>query len=347
MGNMMLWLCVVEESVKQRDALISEIQLLKQAAEHQQQELTAAHQSELQQLETELNARNEDTLHRCELYQCIVYWYWYLLLCCCWYCYVSSSSVSMLTSPRFYGAHQHAGNTRSLTSHSWCAQTLTPVWSVWDRGIYVDSDLSMSTCVMRTVTSCFTVMRQIRNIRRSVNQPVLCSLVVSLVLKQLDYGSALLAGLPRHSPAKVQSVLNAAVRLVFLLISTTTWCHYLSCIGYKSERMTFWLAQWWSTPSCSWPSPCDWFWPSETTVISFNSGTDRLTDIAQLHWRPLIFHCCCMFLEQFFTIENWTVSEIVLNRQSSVTQNFVTWPWSFFLLMSCSVSIIITVQHFW
>ena len=73
----------------------------------------------------------------------------------------------------------------------------------------------MSTRVMRTVTSCFTVMRQICNIRRSVNQPVLCSLVVSLILKRLDYGSALLAGLPRHSPAKVQSVLNAAVRLVF------------------------------------------------------------------------------------------------------------------------------------
>ena len=96
-----------------------------------------------------------------------------------------------------------------------CSDTVTPVWSVWDLGIYGDSDLSMSTSVMRTVTSCYTVMRQIRNIRRSVNQPVLCSLVVSLILTWLDYGSALLAGLPRHLPAKVQSVLNAAVHLVF------------------------------------------------------------------------------------------------------------------------------------
>jgi len=58
--------------VRQRDALISEIQLLKQAAEKQRDELTAAHQLELEQLETELNARNEDALHRCEFSRCIV-----------------------------------------------------------------------------------------------------------------------------------------------------------------------------------------------------------------------------------------------------------------------------------
>ena len=63
---------VVDEPVKQRDALISEIQLLKQAAEEERDKLTAAHQSELQQLEMELNARNEDALHRCELCQYVV-----------------------------------------------------------------------------------------------------------------------------------------------------------------------------------------------------------------------------------------------------------------------------------
>ena len=51
----------------------------------------------------------------------------------------------------------------------------------------VDSDLS----VMRTVASCFAAMRQIHSIRQSVSQSVMCSLVVSLVLTRLDYGSAL------------------------------------------------------------------------------------------------------------------------------------------------------------
>jgi len=57
---------VSEESVRQRDALISEIQQLKQAAEEEKDKLVVFHQSELRQLETELNACNEDSLHRRE-----------------------------------------------------------------------------------------------------------------------------------------------------------------------------------------------------------------------------------------------------------------------------------------
>jgi len=40
------------------------------------------------------------------------------------------------------------------------------------------------------------------------------SLVVSLVLSRLDYGNATLAGLPGHLIDRLQSVLNAAARLV-------------------------------------------------------------------------------------------------------------------------------------
>jgi len=47
--------------------MMGDIQLLKQAVEQQRQDLTASHQSELRQLETELNDRSEDALHRCEL----------------------------------------------------------------------------------------------------------------------------------------------------------------------------------------------------------------------------------------------------------------------------------------
>jgi len=48
---------------------------------------------------------------------------------------------------------------------SMCSDAVTPVRSVRDLGIYVDCDLSMSTHAMRTVTSCFVVMRKIHNIR--------------------------------------------------------------------------------------------------------------------------------------------------------------------------------------
>jgi len=46
-------------------------------------------------------------------------------------------------------------------------------------------------------------------------RPVLQSLIVSLVLSRLDYGKATLAGLPGHKLSRLQSVLNAAARLIF------------------------------------------------------------------------------------------------------------------------------------
>ena len=81
-------------------------------------------------------------------------------------------------------------------------------------GIYLDSDASMKTHVSQTVSSCFAVLRQIRSIRRSVTQQVVQTLVASLVLTCLDYGNATLASLPTTQLDSLQSVMNAAARLV-------------------------------------------------------------------------------------------------------------------------------------
>ena len=89
-----------------------------------------------------------------------------------------------------------------------------PVTTVRNLGIYFDSDASMKSHVSRTVSSCFAAMRQIRSIRRSVPKSVLLSLVTSFVLSRLDYGSATLVGLPAYLLHRLQSVLNAAARLV-------------------------------------------------------------------------------------------------------------------------------------
>ena len=72
----------------------------------------------------------------------------------------------------------------------------------------------MTTHVSKTVSCCFATLRQIRSIRRSLTKPVLISLVVSLVLSRLDYGNATLTGLPGVQIDRLQSVLNAAARLV-------------------------------------------------------------------------------------------------------------------------------------
>ena len=95
------------------------------------------------------------------------------------------------------------------------ADAVEPVCVVRDLGIFLDSDLTMRTHVVRAASACFAALRQIRGIRRSVSTPVLRSLVAALVLTKLDYGCATLAGLPTSLLDKLQSVLNAAARLIF------------------------------------------------------------------------------------------------------------------------------------
>jgi len=87
--------------------------------------------------------------------------------------------------------------------------------SVRDLGIYLDADASMTTHLIKSASSCFAALHQIRAIRRSLTKPVLLSLIVSLVMSRLDYGNATLAGSPSYMFDKLQSVLNAAARLIF------------------------------------------------------------------------------------------------------------------------------------
>jgi len=91
--------------------------------------------------------------------------------------------------------------------------TVPPVSSVRNLGIYVDADPSMRTHVLKTTSGCFAVLRRIKSIRRSVSVTVLQSLMVALVLSRLDHGSTLLAGLPKQLLDRLQSVQNAAARL--------------------------------------------------------------------------------------------------------------------------------------
>jgi len=87
--------------------------------------------------------------------------------------------------------------------------------AVRDLGIHLDSDMSMSSHVRKTVSTCFAVLRQLRSIRCSVSRLVVQSLVMSLVHSRLDYCNATLAGIPQHLLRRLQSVMNAAARLIY------------------------------------------------------------------------------------------------------------------------------------
>ena len=89
-----------------------------------------------------------------------------------------------------------------------------PVSSVRNLGVQFDSALSMSDHVSRTVGTCFAALRRIRSVRSSLSRQSLLDLVRALVVTRVDYCNSSLAGISGHLLNRLQSVLNAAARLV-------------------------------------------------------------------------------------------------------------------------------------
>jgi len=92
---------------------------------------------------------------------------------------------------------------------------ISPVSSVRDLGVHIDSDLTMRSHVVATVRSCFAALRQIRSVRRSLTPQALLTLVRALVVSNIGYCISVLAGVSAHLLDILQSVLNAAARLIF------------------------------------------------------------------------------------------------------------------------------------
>ena len=114
----------------------------------------------------------------------------------------------------WFGTRQRIG-AATLPSLPVLGDVIAPSSIVRNLGIYMDSQLSMGAHVDRTVARCFATLRQLRSVRRSVSTSVFQTLVTSLVVSRLDYGNAVLCGLPNTQLRRVQSVLNAGARLIF------------------------------------------------------------------------------------------------------------------------------------
>ena len=84
---------------------------------------------------------------------------------------------------------------------------------------FLPSQLSMQGHILKTTQTCFFHLRRLRQVRRLLGRDVTANLVCAFVLSRLDYGNALLAGLPYSTIAPLQRVINAAVRLVYGLRS--------------------------------------------------------------------------------------------------------------------------------
>jgi len=65
--------------------------------------------------------------------------------------------------------------------------SVLPVSIVWDLGIYIDADLTMSTHVTITVRVCFAALQRIRSVRRSLTPDTLLTLLRALLTTSVDY----------------------------------------------------------------------------------------------------------------------------------------------------------------
>jgi len=89
------------------------------------------------------------------------------------------------------------------------------------------------------VSRCSAVLRQFHHLRRYVTDDCFRLLMTSLVHSRLDYRNFVLVELPAYLQRHIQSVLNAAARLVFQLRP----CHGRPCTGcvYHNMLTSRWL----------------------------------------------------------------------------------------------------------
>ena len=112
---------------------------------------------------------------------------------------------------KFTSSHLHykgTNNDRRCSDHP--SDVCPRPWNIPGSRL-VDADTFSKLCMSR----CFAALRQLRQIRHSFPAATLQTLVVALIHSRLDYGNSVLVGLPVYLMRRLQSVLNAAARLIF------------------------------------------------------------------------------------------------------------------------------------
>jgi hypothetical protein len=91
---------------------------------------------------------------------------------------------------------------------------VSDVSSVRNLGVIFDKTLTMEKQVSTITKSCFFHIRNIGRIRSYITKDACKTLVNSLVTSRLDYGNAMLYGLPANLTNKLQRVQNTAARII-------------------------------------------------------------------------------------------------------------------------------------
>src|SRR6218665_2451191 len=86
--------------------------------------------------------------------------------------------------------------------------------TVQDLGVTLDQEPTLSRHVGSVCRSCFYHLRHIRSVPRSLTSKAARTLMHSFICSRVDYCSAIYAGVALAHVDQLQSVLNAAARLI-------------------------------------------------------------------------------------------------------------------------------------
>jgi len=112
--------------------------------------------------------------------------------------------------------------------------TVSPVSSVRDLGIFVDSDLVMRTHMCQMVSRCFAALHQLHSIHHLVSATVFQSLVTALVL---DYCNRMLVGLPIYLTVAFSPCKTLRLDRYFVSANmTTSQTRSSAYIGYECRK---------------------------------------------------------------------------------------------------------------
>ncbi|CAJ0964633.1 unnamed protein product [Ranitomeya imitator] len=127
-----------------------------------------------------------------------------------------------------------------------CGSTITPKQHARCLGVILDSDLSFTPHIRSLARSSYLHLKNISRIRPFLTFDSAKILTVSLIHSRLDYCNSLLIGLPLTKLSPLQSVLNAAARIIFLtnrytdastLCQSLHWLPIHSRIQYKTTTL--------------------------------------------------------------------------------------------------------------
>jgi hypothetical protein len=130
-----------------------------------------------------------------------------------------------------------------------CNNTLTPSTHVRNLGVVFDSDLSFKNHISTLSSSSFHHIRQLRQIRSSLDAKSTALLAHALVTSKLDYCNSLFFNLPSTSICRIQRIQNSLARVVVPntkrsdhispILRNLHWLPISQRITYKIASLTY------------------------------------------------------------------------------------------------------------